>query len=104
MKLLHAFRCRSFALLWAGQSVSRLGDFVYQIALVWWVLQQTGSAAAMGLVMVCAFAPMLVFLLIGGAAVDRWDRIKVMFWSDVGRGVLVLGVAALALSGTLKVW
>jgi MFS family permease len=68
---------RPFALLWSGQTLSRIGDFLYQIALAWWVLQKTGSAAAMGTVLFLAFAPMLVFLLVGGVVVDRLPRIPV---------------------------
>ena len=37
---------RPFALLWGGQTISRLGDSLCSIALAWWVLQQTGSAAS----------------------------------------------------------
>ena len=67
MTLFRSLANRSFALLLAGQTVSRIGDFLYQIALTWWVLEKTGSAAAMGEVMICAFAPTLLFLLIGGS-------------------------------------
>ncbi|HEY7973755.1 MAG TPA: MFS transporter, partial [Ktedonobacterales bacterium] len=67
---------RSFALLWSGQTISRLGDSVYTIALAWWVLQQTGSATAMGAVLICSTIPMLAFLLFGGVAVDRFQRVR----------------------------
>jgi MFS transporter, DHA3 family, tetracycline resistance protein len=57
---------RPFLLLWSGQAVSRLGDSLYQIALAWWVLERTGSAAAMGTVFICGAVPIVVFALIGG--------------------------------------
>ncbi len=95
---------RPFALLWSGQTLSRVGDFVYEVALAWWVLQKTGSATAMGTVLVCTFAPMLLFLLIGGVAGDRLPRVRVMFLSDLGRGLLVGGVAVLAATGQLEIW
>ena len=44
MSTLRALKHRSFALIWTGQTLSRLGDFVYEIALSWWILQKTGSA------------------------------------------------------------
>ncbi len=47
---------------------------------------------------------MLLFLLLGGVAVDRFHRPRVMFLSDLGRGVLVATVAWLAYAGTLEVW
>jgi DHA3 family tetracycline resistance protein-like MFS transporter len=79
--LVRSLGCRPFALLWTGQTVSRVGDSLYEIALAWWVLQHTGSPAAMATVLICAFTPMLLFLLVGGVAVDRLPRGRVMSWS-----------------------
>ena len=66
-----ALRQRPFAMLWSGQTISRLGDRFYQVALVWWVLEKTGSAVVMGTVLIFSEVPMLIFLLLGGALVDR---------------------------------
>jgi MFS family permease len=104
MSLFRSLKHRSFTLLWIGQTLSRVGDFVYQIALAWWVLEKTGSAETMGLVLVFSIMPSLVFLLIGGVAVDRFPRVMLMLLSDAGRGVVALIVAALAFSGQLQVW
>ena len=35
MTIFRAFRHRSFLLLWTGQTLSRIGDFLYQVALAW---------------------------------------------------------------------
>ena len=104
MELLHSLRIRSFAFLWTGQTVSRFGDSLYHIALAWWVLEETGSAAAMGTVLIFSFAPMLLFVLVGGIAVDRLPRGRVMLASDSLRGVVVMIVAALAFAQTLEIW
>ena len=103
MALLRALRHRTFALLWSGQTVSRFGDHLYQIALAWWVLQKTGSAAAMSAVLIFTFAPMLVFLLIGGLAVDRLPHVPVMLISDLLRGAVTLVVALLAYADRLEI-
>lgn len=104
MTFLASLRHRSFALLWSGQTISRLGDSLYSVALAWWVLQATGSAAAMGTVLIFSFAPMVIFLLIGGVAVDRLPRLRVMFVSDLASGLVVLVVTALAATERLEVW
>jgi hypothetical protein len=39
------------------------------------VLEKTGSAVMMGTVLIFSFTPMLLFLLLGGVAVDRWSRV-----------------------------
>lgn len=104
MTLLLSLRHPAFAFLWSGQTISRLGDHLFRVAMAWWVLQETGSAAAMGTVLIFASIPMLIFLLIGGVAVDRFSRPRVMFLSDVGRGVTVAVITWLAVTGTLELW
>ena len=42
MSVLRALAYRPFALLWAGQTISRFGDGLHLIALAWWVLEETG--------------------------------------------------------------
>jgi MFS family permease len=104
MALFRSLSTKAFTLLWAGQTVSRLGDSLYRIALAWWVLEKTGSAVAMGSVMIVSVLPFIVTVLIGGTMADRLPRARVMLASDVLRGVLVVGVAALALTDSLSMW
>jgi len=104
MTFARALRHRSFALLWIGQTISRLGDSLYRIALAWWVLEETGSATAMSTVLIVSFLPMLLFLLIGGVAVDRLPRFRILFASDLVNGAVVAVVAVLAATGALEVW
>ncbi len=104
MELFRSLSYRSFAFLWTGQTVSRLGDSLYRISLAWWVLEKTGSAAAMGTVLIFSFAPMLIFLLVGGVAVDRFPRGRIMLASDILRGAVVAVVAALAFAQSLEIW
>jgi MFS family permease len=104
MQIFSSLKQRLFALLWSGQSVSRVGDSLYRIALSWWVLEKTGSATVMGTVLIVSFAPMLLFVLVGGIAVDRVSRTRLMLASDVLRGAVVLAVAWLAWTGWLEVW
>ncbi|MDX1415768.1 MAG: MFS transporter [Candidatus Promineifilaceae bacterium] len=104
LSLIRSLSNRSFALLWTGQTFSRVGDFMYQVALAWWVLDKTGSAAKMATVLVFSFAPMILFLLIGGVTVDRFPRLQVMLASDLLRGAIVMLVATLAFVDQLELW
>ena len=45
MPLLLSLRNRTFALLWSGQTVSRLGDSLYRIALAGWATDRIGAPA-----------------------------------------------------------
>jgi MFS family permease len=104
MNLFKSLTHRPFALLWSGQTTSRLGDSLYRIALAWWVLEKTGSATAMGTVLVFSSVPMLLFLLVGGVVTDRFPRLRVMLISDLLSGTVVTAVTLLAFAGRLEVW
>ena len=104
MNVLSSLKHRPFALLWTGQTTSRLGDSLYRIALSWWVLEKTGSAVAMGTVLVFSQVPMLIFLLIGGVIVDRLPRIRIMFSSDVLSGLVITFVTVFAWLDLLQIW
>jgi MFS family permease len=60
-----------------------------------WLKQLTDSGTLMGLVMTVALLPMVVLGPIAGVVVDRWDRRKLIAWTDVAGGVLVLAAAVL---------
>jgi MFS family permease len=104
MNFLRALSHRPFALLWTGQTVSRLGDNLHRIALAWWVLEETGSAAAMATVLVLTQVPMLIFLLIGGIVVDRFPRIRIMLLADVISGAIVAFIAVFSWLNILEIW
>src|SRR5258708_29765152 len=99
MTLFRALRRRPFALLWTGQSLSRLGDFVYEISLAWWVLQKTGSSQTMSLVLIFSITPSVLFSLIGVVAVDHLSRGGLVLASDVARGLVALSVSVLGFVG-----
>jgi MFS family permease len=104
MALLSSLRYRAFAFLWTGQTISRFGDSLYRVALQWWIFKVIASPEAMGTLQALSFAPMLIFLLIGGVAVDRLPRLRVMLSADLISATVILGVAALAYNGTLQLW
>ncbi len=81
---------RNFSLLFFGQVVSQIGDSMYTIALLWLLLEFTGSKAAMGFVAMISYLPMLVFGLFAGVLVDTFDRRKLMILADALRALLVL--------------
>jgi len=58
----------------------------------------------MSTIFIFASTPMLVFLLVGGVAVDRYSRARVMFLSDTLRGLLIGMVALLAFAHRLEIW
>ncbi len=102
--LFSVLRHRNFALLWSGQTISRLGDTLFYIAQMWLVLNLTGSALAMGTTAILGMLPRLVFQLVGGVSVDRYDRRRLMIMSDGVRGGVVFVFAALVATNRIEMW
>jgi MFS family permease len=101
---LGALREREFRLFFTGQLVSLLGDAVTPFALVWAVLDLTGSARDLGFVIAAKTAPLVIFLLVGGVFADRLPRRGVMLTADVARMAVQAATAALLLSHTAQIW
>ena len=99
MQLLRALRGRDFAVLVLARTISRLGDGIQAVALAWLVLQLTGSAAAMGLILTAQLVPTLALVVFGGALADRWPKIPLLVSSDAIRAVVVGVIAALVATG-----
>ena len=78
-----------FLRLWAGQSISFVGDFVSTVALVILVVELSGSASAVGGLLVARLVPTLASPLVGVLA-DRLDRRVILVASDLARAVLIL--------------
>ena len=104
VKFVRALRSRSFVLLWAGQTISALGDGAFTIALAWSVLLLTGSATALAEVLIAQSIPRLIFLLVGGVVADRLPRRLILFWSDGSRAVAVLLIALLFWTHLIVLW
>jgi MFS family permease len=100
----HPLRVRDFRLLWIGESISLIGDQFYLIALPWLVLQLTGNALALGLILALTGIPRALFMLVGGALVDRFSPRRVMFASNLARMALVTLLAVLALTDNIQLW
>jgi MFS family permease len=101
---LGALREREFRLLFAGQSVSLVGDGMVNVALAFAVLDLTGSVTDVGLVFAAFTLPLVAFLLVGGVFADRFQQRFVMVASDLVRFVSQGAVAALLVSGRARIW
>jgi MFS family permease len=96
---LAVFKNRRFRQLWLAQLVSATGDSLVSIAIAILVYRLTGSALAVGGVLMAKAAPALVFGLFAGVAVDRYDRKRIMIACDLLRGLLVLTIPLLLTFG-----
>jgi len=93
-----------FQRLWLGLSISYLGDQFTIIALLWFVLQLTGSGAAVGLVILCFDLPGVVTGAIIGRLLDRYQPRLVMGLDNLARAALIAAIPTLHALGSLQLW
>jgi len=98
-----ALRHRNYRLFFSGQSVSLIGTWITRIATSWLVYRLTDSALLLGLVGFCGQIPTLLLAPFAGVVVDRWDRHRILVWTQVLSALQSLALAVLALSGTITV-
>ena len=102
--LILPLRGRDFRLVFAGESISMLGDQFHVVALAWLALQLTGSGLALGTVLMVGAIPRAVLMLVGGAYSDRLSPRSLMLVSNGVRAVVVGLLAALVLTGNAQLW
>jgi MFS family permease len=93
---------RQFRLLYIGQTLSNLGSALVPIALAFAVLDLTGSATDLGLVLLASRLPQVLLVLAGGVLGDRLPRRRVMLASDLVRCVTQATTAVLLAAGSVS--
>jgi len=97
-------RDRNFLWMLTGGITSMLGDQFTLIALPWLVLQMTHDTLTLGIVLALLGIPRALFMLIGGAVVDRYDPKSVMMITKNINTVLLAVLVVLLLTSNLSLW
>ncbi|MFJ3876739.1 MFS transporter [Streptomyces sp. NPDC090077] len=92
-----------FGRLWTAQTVSSLGDGVSHAAMPLLALTLTRDPMALAVVTAAGTLPWLLFGVLGGALVDRWDRRRTMWIADAARAALLAVPAAAAALDALSI-
>ena len=99
-----SLRHRNFQLFFAGQLVSLVGTWMQSVAQSWLVYRMTRSSALLGLVGFASQIPVFLLGPFGGALADRANRRRVLVVTQAASMALALALAALTLSGAVRVW
>jgi MFS family permease len=100
----HPLRERNFRMLWAGSAISAVGDQFYLVALPWVVLQLTGSAVAVGTILMAVAIPRAALMLFGGALTDRISARKILMSTASARTLFVTVIGFLLWWHLLQLW
>jgi predicted MFS family arabinose efflux permease len=97
--MLTALRHPRFARLLAALTVSSAGDWLYNLALLAFVYDRTGSSTWVGATTAARVLPVVVAGPLGGVIADRFDRRRVMVACDVLRTGFMAALALVAATG-----
>jgi len=97
-------RQRGLRLIFIANLISMLGSGMNTAAVVWYILQVTHSEMALGTVVILQSLPALLMLPFSGVIIDREDRRHVVMFLDAARGIVIVLVAILALTGKVQLW
>ena len=95
-------REKNFRWMMGGSAISSLGDQFTMIALPWLVLAITGDPLTLGLVIAAMSVPRALFILVGGALVDRYSPKSVLMLSKFANGALLAVLAGMVLTGHMS--
>ena len=84
--------------LFAASTIANLGDGIGLIAYPWLATAITRDPFLIAIVAVMQRLPWLLFSLPAGVITDRYERRKLMAWSNIARAFLALVVACIVLS------
>ena len=95
---------KKFTVLWSSQAASLLGSAVVQFALAWYLTRETGSATVLASALMVAMLPQVVLGPLVGPLVDRWDRKKIMIFSDLFTSLMTVVLVVLFALHSVQVW
>jgi len=98
-----SLRSRNYRLFFAGQSISLIGTWLTRVATSWLVYRLTRSALLLGVVGFAGQIPTFFLAPIAGVWVDRWDRHRVLLWTQVLAMIQSALLAAFAIAETITV-
>lgn len=92
---------RPFRVLWIVSVASAIGSFIQAVAASWLMLELTGSATWVGLMVASSSLPLLLLALASGTLADMFERTKVMLVAQIIMGSSALAMAILTTSGLI---
>jgi MFS family permease len=99
-----SLKYKNYRLFFYGQSISLIGTWIQRITTPWLVYHMTGSEILLGVVSFAGQIPTFLLAPIGGVMSDRWNRYRILIFTQVAAMLQALLLAFLYLSGNIEVW
>jgi MFS family permease len=95
---------RALYALFAANAISMTGNQLAALAIPWFVLATTGSAAKTGITAFFSILPIVIAAFFGGTLVDRIGYKRMSIIADIASGTTILLIPILAYFNLLEFW
>ncbi|GGD29565.1 MFS transporter [Pontibacillus salipaludis] len=100
----HILKDKDFLIYWISHIISTIGNTIVPLTITFAVLEITGSATSLGVVLGALWISRVIFITFGGVWADRLSRKKVILFSDILQGSNHLIIALLFFSNQIELW
>ncbi|MBI4298020.1 MAG: MFS transporter [Chloroflexi bacterium] len=104
IRTFRALGYRSYRYFWLGQLGDSAAMWMEQVIRPLLILQLTGSALMVGLVITVRMVPIFAFGIIAGVIADRYDKRRILMYSQAVTMLMHLTLAVLLISGRVQIW
>ncbi len=101
--MLGVLKYRNFRLFFFGQSISLIGTWMQQVAMIWLAYRLTGSPFLLGLVGFCSQIPSFFMAPLAGVFTDRWNLHRTIIATQSLAMLQATVLAVLTLTGVVTV-
>ncbi len=99
-----SLRITNYRRFFAGQVISWTGTWVQWVAQAWLVLQITDSGFGLGLITALQWLPVLLFGAWAGVIVDRFEKRRLLIFTNATSGILSLILGVATVTGVVTLW
>ena len=99
-----SLKIRNFRLYFFGQALSLIGTWMQTIGQDWLVLKLTNSGTQLGIVSALQFLPILFLGPWGGSISDRFEKRKILYFTQAASAILALTLGILVAINQINIW
>ena len=92
------------AFLWGAPFIGSIGRSIYDISIIWLILDITNSEKLTGLIAMTTYLPAIFFGLFAGAIVDMYSKNRVMAFAQIMQAIAVIGIPIFLLFDIKVAW
>ncbi len=104
IQIFSSLRSRNYRLYFIGQCISLIGTWMQQVAMSWLIYRLTGSVLLLGTVAFINQIPSFLISPFAGVLTDRFERRRIMLFTQVLCMIEAFFLAILVLTGLIQVW